>query len=158
MKYYLKQHIFTWGDRFSIYAPDGSVAFGVQGEVFTFGKKLHLYDSFEHELAFIEQQIFTFLHTYNIYRGNAHIATVKKEFTFFTAEYSIPELGWKVRGDFLDRTYDIYDQYGNVIAQVYREWFTLGDAYAIDIESGVDPVNVLAVAVIIDAVISDQRN
>ena len=58
MNLYLKQHVFTWGDRFSIYDIDGNSVFSVESEVFTFGKKLHVFDFNGNEVAFIRQKLF----------------------------------------------------------------------------------------------------
>ena len=38
MRFYIKQHIFTWGDKFSIYGEDSTEKYYVEGEVFTWGK------------------------------------------------------------------------------------------------------------------------
>ena len=42
MKLYIKQRIFTWGDKFSIYDENGNEKYYVEGEILTFGKKLDL--------------------------------------------------------------------------------------------------------------------
>ena len=51
MKLYIKQKVFSWGDKFRIY--DENDKYYVESEVFTFGKKLHLYSQSGSELAFI---------------------------------------------------------------------------------------------------------
>ena len=60
MEFYIKQRIFSFGDKFSVYDADGTVLYSAEGEVFTFGKKLHLYDSTDREAAYIEQELFAF--------------------------------------------------------------------------------------------------
>ena len=156
MKLYIKQHIFTWGDQFSIYDEMGSEKYYVEGEVFTWGKKLHLYDKSGRELSFIEQEVLTFLPKYHISKGSVDIAEVVKEFTFFKQEYSVNGLGWNVHGDFWDHEYEITD--GNdVIASVSKDWMTWGDAYEIQFGAGVDEVAALAVVLVIDACIEAER-
>ena len=81
MNLYIKQRIFTWGDKFSIYDEFGNERYYVEGEVFTFGKKLHLYDVAGNELAYIEQKIFTFLPKYFIHMPGRETVEVVKEFT-----------------------------------------------------------------------------
>ena len=161
MNLYIQQRIFTWGDKFSIYDEDGNEKYFVEGEILTFGKKLHLYDLQGNELAYIEQQLFTFLPNYIIYRRGEEFAEVIKEFTFFHPEYSvdIPSMDahWSVSGDFFDHDYEVSDG-DTVIASVAKEWFTLGDAYEISIEAGVDEIAALAVVLVIDACIDAQRN
>jgi len=156
MKLYIKQHIFTWGDKFSIYDEAGNEQYYVKGEVFTFGKKLHLYDLQGRELVYVEQQLLTFLPKYKVYRNGNEVAEVVKEFTFFHPEYTVERLGWRVHGDFFDHDYEITDG-DTVIASVSREWFTLGDAYEITFGEGADEIAALAVVLVIDAFIAVQR-
>ena len=155
---YMRQRVFSWGDKFDIYDSAGNVKYYVQGEVFTFGKKLHLYDVAGNELAYIEQKIFTFLPKYFIHMPGRESVEVVKEFTFFKPEYSVYGPDWKVVGDFWDHDYEVYDGKA-VVAHVYKEWFTWGDAYAINFGFGADEVMALSVVLVIDACIeAQQRN
>lgn len=157
MTLYMKQRIFTWGDKFSIYDAAGNERYYVEGEVFTMGKKLHLCDLSGTELAFIQQKIFTFLPRYYVFRNGAQIAEIVKEFAFFRHEYSVNGLGWRVDGDFFGHDYEV--KHGNqIVARVSKEWFTLGDAYQIEIADGVDEVTALAVVLVIDACIEASRD
>lgn len=157
MKLYLKQKIFTWGDKFTVYDEAGNDRYYVEGEVFSFGKKLHIYDLGGNEVAFIHREVFSFMPKYYISVDGVDVADVKKHFTFFKHEYSVNGFGWSVTGDFFDHEYTISDG-ARMVASVYREWFTLGDAYAIDISDGIKEIDVLAVALVIDAVISAERD
>lgn len=157
MKLYMKQHIFTWGDKFSIYDEAGNEKYYVEGEVFTWGKKLHLYDLQGNELAFIEQEIMTFLPKYHISRGGAEIAEVVKEFTFFRHEYSVNGLGWRVHGEFLAHEYEI-EKDGHTVAAVSKEWMTWGDSYEIRVDDDADEITALSVVLVIDACIEASRN
>lgn len=156
MKFYIKQKIFTWADQFSIYDGNGDERYYVKGEVFTFGKKLHLCSRGGTELAYIEQKLLTFLPRYAISVGGNEIAEVVKEFAFFHNVYSVNGLGWRVDGNFFDHDYTVESE-GRTIATVAKEWFTLGDAYEINISDGIDPIPVLAVVLVIDACIEAAR-
>lgn len=157
MNLYIKQRVFTWGDKFSVYDADGNEKYYVEGEVFTFGKKLRLYSLSGSELAYIEQKLFSFLPRYYIYRNGREVAEAVKEFTFFYSEYNINGLGWSVSGDFFNHDYEIKDG-DTAVASVSKEWFTFGDAYEIRIDANADEINVLAVVLVIDACIDAQRN
>ena len=109
MNFYLKQHVFTFGDQFTIYDRNENPRFLVEGEVFSFGKKLHITDPAGNELIYIEQKLFSFLPTYYIYRNGREIAEVIKEFTFFKQEYTINGLNWHVTGDVFDHEYSLDD-------------------------------------------------
>jgi len=157
MSLYIKQHIFTWGDKFSIYDDAGNEKYYVEGEIFSWGKKLHLYDAQGTEVAFIEQELFTLLPKYHISCNGREIAEVVKEFTFFKPSYSVHGLNWQVQGDFWDHDYDIIRN-GSVVASVSKEWMTWGDTYRIYFGDGVDEIVALAVVLVIDACIDAERD
>lgn len=157
MNLYMKQKLFSWGDKFSIYDEAGNPRYYVEGEIFTWGRKLHLYDLSNRELAFIQQEILTFLPKYCIFRGGQKMAEVVKEFTFFKQEYSVNGLGWKVRGNFFAHEYEIYNSVRS-LACVSKEWFTLGDAYQISISPQVDEVTLLSIVLVIDGCINDMND
>ena len=159
MNLYLKQRVFSWGDKFYIYDADGNERYCVEGEIFSFGKKLHLYDRLGYEIAYIEQRVFSFFPKYLIYKGDAVVAEVTKEFTFFKQEYSVDGPGWSVMGDFFAHEYEITRQ-DTPIAEVSKQWFTFGDAYEIYIndDSGADEATVIATVLVIDACIEAQNN
>lgn len=157
MNLYMKQHIFTWGDKFAIYDGNGNERYYVEGEVFSWGKKLHLYDLQGNELAFIQQKVFSLLPKYYINKNGVEIAEVVKEFTFFSQKYTVNGLGWKVEGDFFSHNYEVYSE-SKTVAVVSKEWFTLGDAYRINISPEFEEVSVLAVVLVIDACIEAANN
>lgn len=158
MKVYMKQKVFSWGDKFSIYDASGKEVYYVQGEIFSFGKKLHIYGLDGRELAFIGQQLLTFLPKYTIYRGGCEVAEVIKEFTLFKQKYSVEGFGWQVEGDFWQHEYEITDGYRSVVS-VSKEWMTWGDSYEIEVKDGVDEINALATVLVIDSCIeASQRN
>jgi len=157
MNFYLKQHVFTFGDQFTIYDRNENPRFLVEGEVFSFGKKLHITDPAGNELIYIEQKLFSFLPTYYIYRNGREIAEVVKEFTFFKQEYTINGLNWHVTGDVFDHEYSLDD--GNrTVATVSKEWFTWGDTYEISVDDSVEPILALAVVLIIDACLESKND
>lgn len=50
MNFYIKQKLFSWGDKFSIYDENGEEVFFVEGKPISFGKKLWIYDKGGREL------------------------------------------------------------------------------------------------------------
>lgn len=157
MNFYIKQRVFSWGDKFSIYDEEGNVRYYVEGEVFSFGKKLHLYNLMGDEVAYIEQKVFSLLPKYSVYKNGAKLCEVVKEFTFFKHLYHARELGWEVNGDFFDHTYSIRSGESEV-ASVAKEWFTFGDAYRIRVSSSEDEIATLAVVLVVDACIEAERD
>ena len=80
-----------------------------------------------------------------------------RNFSFFNHEYTVDGLDWSVEGDFFAHEYEVRGG-GKLIARIYKEWFTWGDAYVIDIDSMIDEVMVLSVVLVIDAVISNEND
>jgi uncharacterized protein YxjI len=157
MKLYIKQKVFSWGDKFTVMDQVGTDRYFVEGEVFSFGKKLHVYDAHHFERAYIKQELLTWMPRYSVYTNGAQIAQVKREFTFFRPKYTIDGPGWDVEGDFFAHEYQITKS-GRTIATISKEWMTWGDSYELDIADGVNEITALAVVLAIDAVIESQNN
>ncbi len=157
MKFYIKQQFLSFVDKFSIYDEHENEAYWVEGDFFTIGKKLDLFDKDNNHKAHIHQKVLSLMPRYFIEVNGKDVAEVIKHYTLFKHKYYINGFDWEITGDFLAHEYEIYrDDY--TIATISKEWFTFGDAYAVDIVDGVDPVSVLSVVLIIDAIISKTRN
>jgi uncharacterized protein YxjI len=157
MKFYIKQKVFSWKDRFNIFDEYGNEAYWVEGSVFTIGKKLDLYDMANNHMAHIHQKVLSFLPRYFIEMNGTDVAEVVKHFTLFTQKFSVSGFDWHIQGDFFAHEYEIY-RGDYTIATISKEWFTFGDAYSIEIVDGVDPVGVISVVLIIDAILAQSNN
>ncbi len=157
MKLYIKQKVFSWKDKFNIYDENGNEAYWVEGEVFSIGKKLDLFDKDNNHKAHIHQKVLSFLPRFFIQMNGEDVAEVVKHFTLFKQKFSVTGYDWQVDGDFFAHEYEIYRN-DYTIATISKEWFTWGDAYAIDITDGIDPVGVISVVLIIDAILAQSDN
>ena len=79
MQLYIKQKVFSWGDRFTVWDAHGEERYYVQGGIFTWGKKLHVYDCHDREVAFIQQRLLTFLPRYTVSVDGEEVAEIVKE-------------------------------------------------------------------------------
>jgi uncharacterized protein YxjI len=157
MKLYIKEKVFSWGDKFFVKDALGEDKYVVQGEVFSLGKKLHVYDMLGREAAFIKQELMTWMPRFTVYADGEQIAQVKKEFSFLTPRYTIEGLGWEIEGSFWEHEYQI-TQNGQPIVTISKEWMTWGDSYELDIRSPADEIIALAVVLTIDCVREAQNN
>ena len=157
MKLYIKEHIFTIGDRFSVMDQWGNEKYFVQGEIFTLGRKLHISDTTGAEVALIRQELLTLLPQYAVEVNGREIARVKREFSLFFPRYSIEGLGWEIEGSFLEHDYAI-TRNGETIVTISKEWMTWGDSYELDIRDPKDELLALAVVLTIDCVRESQNN
>lgn len=158
MKLYIKQKVFSWGDKFSVKNEYGEDVYLVQGEVFTIGKKLHIYDLNSNELAFIRQKLMTFLPKYYINIGENQVAEVIKKFTILTQKYIVNGLGLEISGDFLAHEYSVYDGNGAEVMTVSKQWLTWGDTYVIDTHDIIDPVIAVSLLLVIDACLQTENH
>lgn len=159
MKLYIKQKVFSFNDKFTVKDEAGNDRYFAESEFFTFGKKLHITNAHGEELLSIEQKLFTFLPQYELVKNGSTVATIVKRFSFFCPSYEIDGMPITVEGDFFDHTYEIFRE-GRAIARIYKEWFTWGDSYAVDISASTetDPLIILAIAITIDCVMAAQDN
>jgi uncharacterized protein YxjI len=157
MKLYIKEKVFSWGDKFTVKDEQGNDRYVVEGEVFSWGKKLHVYDMAGREVAFIKQELWRFMPTYTVSQGERQIAEIRKEFTFFLPKYTIDGLGWEIDGSFWEHEYQI-TQAGRQIVSINKEWMTWGDSYELEIANPADEIAALAVVLTIDCVREQQNS
>lgn len=151
MKLYIKEKVFSWGDKFTVRDVHGNDKYIVEGEVFTWGRKLHVYDMAGNEAAFIKQEVWSFLPRYYVFCGGEQVAEIKKEFSLLFPRYSIEGLGWEIEGSFMAHEYEI-TRGGRPIVSICKEWMTWGDSYELDIADPADELVALAVVLTIDCV------
>ena len=157
MKLYIKEKVFSWSDTFSVKDAYGEDKYTVEGEIFSLGKKLHVYDRLGAEAAFIRQELFTFLPQFTVSVGGVDVARVKKEFSFLRPRYTVEGLDWDVEGSFWEHDYQI-TQNGRPIVTISKEWMTWGDSYELDIADSADELIALAVVLTVDCVQEMQSN
>lgn len=157
MRLYIKQKVFTWGDKFTVWDEFGNDKYYVEGEIFTWGKKLHVYDTAGNEVAFIKQEVFSLLPRYYVFCADEQVAEIKKEFSFLFPRYSIEGLGWEIEGSFMAHDYEI-TRNGCPIVSISKEWMTWGDSYELDIANPADEIVALAVVLTIDCVTASNSN
>ena len=156
MKYYIKQKVFSWKDKFTVKNEQYQDAYSVEGEFLSWGKKLHVKDRNGKEVLYIEQKVFNFLPTYSLFIDNQEFAKVKKDFTFFKPRYTIEGPSWQVEGSIWEHDYQVRDNQ-KVIADISKEWLSWGDSYALDIKDETHTILALGVIIIIDCVMASQQ-
>ena len=149
MKLYIRQKVFSWKDKFTVKDYDGRDVYQVEGEFFSLGKKLHIYDMSGNEVAFIQQKLLSFLPRYYVYVGDNQVAEIVKKFTFLRPKYEVLGLDWQVEGDFFAHNYVIYDK-NSMVVEINKEWMTWGDCYELNIAPNANEIIALATVLAID--------
>ena len=159
MKYQVKQKIFSFGDYFTIKNEFDDDVYIVRGKVFSFGKKLSIENLYGKELVYIEQKLLKLLPQYAIYTDGREIATVKKEFSFFTPRFNIEsDMGeYRIEGEVFSHEFQILKD-GNVVGEVSKEWFSFSDAYGVNINDDENQAFMLALVIVIDEVQTSNKS
>ena len=157
MKLMIKQKVFSWGDKFTVYDEAGSEKYKVEGEVFSLGKKLHVYDLNGNELVYIQQKLLTFLPRFFVTINGQEVAEIKAKFSLLKPKYQVEGLNWQVEGNFTAHDYAVYAENGPVV-EIRKEWLTWGDTYVLNIADPAHELQALANVLAIDAVQAQQKN
>ncbi len=160
----MKQHLVSFGDDFTITDETGDVAYRVDGKMLSWGDKLSFQNASGTELLRIEQQVLTIGQTYHIKRPDGtNLATVRRQlFRLFGSKFRVEESDPDATGDleaegsFLDREYTITRD-GRPAARVSKKFFSLRDAYGIDVGPGEDDALICALAVVFDMCMHDEK-
>lgn len=154
MKFVMKEKWLSWGDDFEICDEQGDRAFYVDGKVFSLRDTYVMKDREGNDAAIIRKRLLAWGPTYEIERDGRTVAVVKKKlFTLFKCRFEVDVPGpddLEATGNFLDHEY-AFERGGREVAWVSKRWFSWTDSYGIEVGSEVDPVLVLASAVVIDA-------
>jgi uncharacterized protein YxjI len=156
-RYRLRQLVISIGSDFTIEDEQGRPVYFVDGAAFSLHGRYDLKDMQGNTLVTIAGQ-FSIPKSMTISRGNQPVARVAKELALFAASFDVAladgtHLG--IAGDILGHEYAIR-RGAATIAQVSKQWFSLGDTYGIDIVAGEDEPLLLALAVAIDDMTHDK--
>lgn len=157
MRFYIKQKVWSFKDRFTIKDDVERDVYDVEGELFTFAKKIRLVNQQNEEQLYIEQKLWRFLPEFDLFDKGVKVATVKKELTLFKNNYTISGPDWHIEGSVMAHDYVIKEG-RKVVADINKKWLSWGDTYEIIIHDEKAVALLLGVVIVIDAVISQERN
>lgn len=152
-RFVMKQKWFSFGDSYGVRDAADEEVLKIKGKVFCIGHQLSLQEPGGRELAFIDQKMLHWGPTYEIWRAGRLAAVVKKAiFTLVHCKFTVDVPGpddLVAEGNFWENEYT-FRRHGQRVASVSRKYFSLTDAYGIDVPYGEDPILIIASAVVID--------
>ena len=152
---YIKQKVFSLSGKFSVKDEQENEVYFVEGSFMRIPKTFSIVDSANNAVALITKKTFSFLPTFFVEVNGQEAVTIKKEFSFLKARYSIDAAGMEVRGDWWDMDFEVV-QNGEIIGAVSKEWFTWGDSYELQIANdGMEPL-LVSLVVAIDCAKADE--
>ena len=147
MTLYLQEELFSL-DHFDIWDEDGNVKYQVERELFQFGRKLVVVDMQGREVCFVQHIPFSIPCAYELAVPGGSVQ-LDRHFSFFTQQYTIDELGWKVAGSFMSLEFEI-TQGDRRVAYIEKAFPAFHDRYRLEIEGPKDELTALCVVLAID--------
>lgn len=149
MKLYIKQKVFSLGERFYVKDEAENDVYYVEGSFFRIPKKFEIFTLDDKLVVTIERQMFRLQTHYNITTYDETV-TIKRNFTFLRKRFQVLEKNWSVQGDFLAHNYDITSGL-ETIMHIQKHWFTWGDSYELNINKSENALLALAIVIVVDA-------
>lgn len=159
MKLYIKQRVFSIGDKYNVYNDKEQLIYHVKSQLISFGAKLFLMDEQEREQYFIKQRITFFLKKYEIYKGNLLCASIEQKLGFLKSRLTIKSTygDFEIIGDLWGLDYKIQKD-GIYFGAVHKAFLSWGDSYELDIPEGTDPAFFVSVVIAIDNCLHNENN
>jgi uncharacterized protein YxjI len=158
MKLYLKQKVFSIGDKYNIFDADGNVVFSVKGQVFSFAPKFFMYDEFDNELFMIQKKLMSFMGKYEIYEQGLLSAVVTRELTFFSPKLNVEGRNgsYSVSGDVFSWSFEI-ENGGRNSAHISKKLLSWGDSYEISVYNDDEAPFICALVIALDNLFHNEN-
>ncbi|MEH7180162.1 LURP-one-related/scramblase family protein [Neobacillus vireti] len=153
---YIKQKVFSLSGKFTVKDRQENDVYYVEGSFLRVPKTFSIMNPKRDEVALITKKPFSFLPQFHVEVNGREAATIKKEFSFLKARYTIDAAGIEVQGNWWDMDFQVL-QHGKVVGTVSKEWFTWGDSYQVEIMNDEMETMMIALVVAIDCVKADQN-
>lgn len=153
MRYVIKEKFFHIGEDSQITDASGTVAFQVDGKIFSLHNQLTIRDPAGNEVATVHRKLLALTPTYEISRAGQQDTEIRKQmFTFFGDRYTVDVPGpddLEVKGSLFEHEYTM-TRGGQVVATVSKQWMSLTATYGIETAPGQDDVLILATVLALD--------
>lgn len=159
MKFYVKQKVFSFRDKFKVTDEFQKELYQVAGKFISISNKLELQNLDGSVVLHAKKQVFSFMPKYFIYTPhNEEVAVIQRKFAFkpkFDIRAGNKEL--TVDGSLFGHSFQIYDE-EQVVASIQKKIISWGDTYEIEVVSDQNLELYLFIVIIIDQVIHEQKN
>lgn len=152
---YIKQKVFSLGAKFTVKDQEEKDVYYVEGSFMQIPKTFSIMNIAREEVALITKKVFSFLPKFFVEVNGQEVLTIRKEFSFFKARYTIDAAAIEVHGNWWNMDFQVI-QHGEVVGKVSKEWFTWGDSYKVQILNEEMETIIIALVVAIDCVKADQ--
>lgn len=152
---YIKQKVLSLSGKFTVKDQQEKDIYYVEGSFMKVPKTFSIMNTARDEVALITKKVFSFLPKFFVDVNGREVITIKKEFSFLKARYTIDAEGIEVHGNWWDMDFQVF-HHGKLAGEVSKEWFTWGDSYKVQIIDEELETIIIALVVAIDCVKADQ--
>ena len=152
---YIKQKVFSLSGKFTVKDQQEKDIYYVEGSFMQVPKTFSIMNTARDEVALITKKVFSFLPKFLVDVNGREVLTIKKEFSFLKARYTINGAGIEVHGNWWDMDFQVL-HHGKIAGKVSKEWFTWGDSYKVQIIDEEIETLIIALVVAIDCVKADH--
>ena len=152
---YIKQKVLSLSGKFAVKDRQENDIYYVEGSFLQIPKTFSIMNTAREEVALITKKTFSFLPKFFVEVNGREVLTIKKEFSFFKAHYTIDAAGIEVHGNWWDMDFQVL-RHGEVAGNVSKEWFTWGDSYRVQVLDEEMEAVLIALVIAIDCVKADQ--
>lgn len=150
MRLYVNEKIISIHNRYFIKDESGKDILEISNNIMPLEFKTSINDMNGKELAYIKRE-FHLMPKYNVFINNKLEYSINKEFQLLKSNYKLSN-NYRVEGQFLSHNFIIYNEKNEKVGEIFREYFTIGDRYIIDI---IDENDYLLILTIIVAITRD---
>lgn len=145
---FMHQKAFTLRGNFSVKDEAENDVYFIEGSFMQIPKRFIMTNMKREEVAVVTKKPFSFLPTFFVDTYGHQTMTIKKQFTFLKARYSIDAADIEVQGNWWDMVFEVV-QNGEVVGEVNKEWLTWGERYTLTIyDEKIEPLLVSLVVAI----------
>lgn len=152
---FIKQKVFSLREKFTVKNQQEQDVYYVEGSFMRIPKTFSIMNTADEEVAMITKKVFSFLPKFFVEVDGREVLTIKKEFSFLKARYTIDSADIEVHGNWWDMDFQVI-QRGAVIGEVNKKWFTWGDSYSVQVFKEEMEAIIIAIVVAIDCVKADD--
>ncbi|KAM9971474.1 hypothetical protein ACTFIW_011452 [Dictyostelium discoideum] len=161
-KLYIKQKVFSIGEKYNIYDEFKNKKFYCEGSVLSWGSKIKMFKQDTNELIFVikEKVKFSLYKKYYIYDGHDNLLATVKEKSLLKPKLEIvlnENETYICKGDFLSYNFQILGD-GFPIGSVTKRVLSWGDTYMLDISKNFEPSFFVAIVITIDDCVHRENN
>lgn len=157
MKLYIKQLAFNGSESFPIMDENGQTKYFAQGEFYSRGKKIRVFNLSGFEVCTVRQKPSCVNQKYVVSVGGMQLAEITREMLFLHPELDISGLDWEVIQQGGMHEYSI-NRSGRHIVTVHSKLMEYGPSVEADISPNANEIAVLGVVLAIDLLLYSAPN